>query len=137
MKNGNESFIRDYVKRQSLLADNKPLKKWLKEMKNKKQQDKNDIVERANPTCEIAENYDTEKLEDLRIPEECFYSQYDEDTLEAVMDEQMKMVKLLKKCNKSKHLANRVLIIFDDLVGSSLFSGKKDNPFKKLNSNHR
>jgi pyruvate dehydrogenase complex dehydrogenase (E1) component len=127
----------DFIKRQSLLADNKPLKKWLKEMKNKKQKENNDIVERANPTCEIAENYDTEKLVDLRIPDECFYSQYDEDTLEAVMDEQMKMVKLLKKCNKSKHLANRVLIIFDDLVGSSLFSGRRDNPFKKLNSNHR
>jgi len=27
--------------------------------------------------------------------------------------------------------------VFDDLVGSSLFSAKKDNPFKKLNSNHR
>jgi len=125
------------VKRQSLLADNKPLKKWLKEMKNKKQKDNNDIVERANPTCEIAENYDIEKLEDARIPEECFYSMYDEDTLQEIMDEQMRMVKLLKKCGKSKHLANRILIVFDDLVGSSLFSNRKDNPFKKLNSNHR
>jgi hypothetical protein len=76
-------------------------------MKNKKQKDNNDIVERANPTCEIAEGYDTEKLEDLRIPEECFYSMYDEDTLQEIMDEQMRMVKLLKKCGKSKHLANR------------------------------
>ena len=106
-------------------------------MKNKKQKDNNDIVERANPTCEIAENYDIEKLEDARIPEECFYSMYDEDTLQEIMDEQMRMVKLLKKCGKSKHLANRILIVFDDLVGSSLFSNRKDNPFKKLNSNHR
>ncbi len=29
------------------------------------------------------------------------------------------------------------MIIFDDLVGSNLFSGRKDNPFKKLNTNHR
>jgi hypothetical protein len=100
------------VKRQQLLADNKPLKKWLKEMKNKKQKDNLDIVERSNPTCEIAENYDLEKLEDLRIPEECFHSVYDEDSLQDIMDEQMRMVKLLKKCGKSKHLANRILIIF-------------------------
>ena len=30
-----------------------------------------------------------------------------------------------------------MLIIFDDLVGSSLFSNAKKNPFKILNSNHR
>lgn len=36
-----------------------------------------------------------------------------------------------------KNHVNRLLIIFDDLVGSSLFSGKKDNPFKRLNTNHR
>ena len=106
-------------------------------MKNKDKKDKNEIVEHANPACEIETNYDLEKQEDFRIPEECFYSQYDEDTLQQIMDEQMKMVKLLKSCNKSKHLANRILIIFDDLVGSSLFSNRKDNPFKKLNSNHR
>jgi hypothetical protein len=136
-RNGNRSLIRDWVKRQNLIAENKPLKKWLKEMKNKKQKDNNDIVERANPTNEIAEHYELEKLEDFRIPEECFYSMYDEDTLQEIMDEQMRMVKLLKKCEKSKHLANRILIVFDDLVGSSLFSNRKDNPFKKLNSNHR
>jgi len=43
----------------------------------------------------------------------------------------------LKKYKKSKHLANRILIIFDDLVGSSLFSGSRSNPFKKLNTTHR
>lgn len=82
--------------------------------RNEKQETKDnlDIVERSNPTCEIAENYDLEKLEDLRIPEECFHSVYDEDSLQEIMDEQMRMVKLLKKCGKSKHLANRILIIF-------------------------
>lgn len=129
---------RDWVKRQNLLAENKPLKNWLKDMKNKRhQQDKNEIVEHAKESCEIVENYDLKKQDDFRIPEECFYSQYDEETLQDIMDEQMRMVKLLKNCGKSKHLANRILIVFDDLVGSSLFSNRKDNPFKKLNSNHR
>jgi hypothetical protein len=44
---------------------------------------------------------------DFRIPEECFFSDYDADTLQTVMDEQMAIVKLLKKHGKSKHMANR------------------------------
>jgi hypothetical protein len=43
----------------------------------------------------------------------------------------------LKKYKKSKHTANRILFIFDDLVGSQLFSNARGNIFKKLNSNHR
>lgn len=118
------------------MADNKPLKKWLSDMKNKKDED-NPVVQKPNNTTEIAEELDLKPLEDRRIPEECFYSEYNEETLQEIMDEQMKLVKLLKACGKSKHLANRILIVFDDLVGSSLFSNRKDNPFKKLNSNHR
>lgn len=71
------------------------------------------------------------------IAEEYFISDYNEDTLQEIMDEQLNVVRMLKKHKKSKHLANRMLIVFDDLVGSSLFSGKKDNPFKILNANHR
>lgn len=57
--------------------------------------------------------------------------------MEGIANEQMKMVELLKKYNKSKHLANRVLIIFDDLVGSSLFGNQRNNFFKGLNTRHR
>lgn len=71
------------------------------------------------------------------IPEEYFIAEYDENTLSEIMEEQLKIIRLLKKHNKTKHLANRMLIVFDDLVGSSLFSNRKDNPFKKLNTNHR
>ena len=134
-KNGIGTFYyNSRVKRQQLLAENKPLKRWLKALKEKKDEE-NVVVSKPNPGCEI--EADLEPMDDFRIPEECFYSSYDEDTLGEIMNEQMKMVKLLKKCGKSKHLANRILIVFDDLVGSSLFSAKKDNPFKKLNSNHR
>lgn len=113
-------------------------------MKAKRDQD-NPVVAKPNMCGEEVQNIPTKKLDDFRIPEECFYSEYNEETLQEIMDEQMKMVRLLKECGKSKHLANRyneklifrILIIFDDLVGSSLFSNRKDNPFKKLNSNHR
>lgn len=54
------------------------------------------------------------------------------------MDEQDKMVKLLKKHGKSKYLANRILWLFDDMVGSNLFSGsKKNNVFLELTVRHR
>jgi hypothetical protein len=124
------------VKRQQLLGENKPLKKWLKMMARKKD-DSNEVVQHSVNTDGIESDVDLNRMTDFRIPEECFYSEYDEDTLNEIMEEQMRMVKLLKKAGQSKHLANRLLIVFDDLVGSSLFSGKKDNPFKKLNSNHR
>ncbi len=71
------------------------------------------------------------------IPEECFYSNYAEEDLSKMMKEQKKMIKMLKDHGKSKHLANRILIIFDDLVGSTLFSNARDNFFKMLNANHR
>jgi len=126
----------DWVKRQQLLGENKPLKKWLKMQAHRKEEE-NAVIQHSINTDGIETDVDLQKMTDFRIPEECFYSDYNEDTLADIMGEQMRMVKLLKKAGQSKHMANRLLIIFDDLVGSSLFSGRKDNPFKKLNSNHR
>ena len=47
------------------------------------------------------------------------------------------MINNLKEGGSTKFLANRMLIIFDDLVGSSLFSQRKKDPFKILNTTHR
>lgn len=68
--------------------------------------DDNPVVE--GPKMEV----DLPKFEDGYIPEECFYTDYDEETLSAIMEEQLKMVRLLKSKGKSKHLANRILFIF-------------------------
>jgi len=122
----------DWVKKMDLLADNTALKQWLK---NKEPEDKNKVVQ--DPPKSMDTQISTSPLVDKKIPEECFYSDYDEDTLQEIMDEQIGIVRMLKKHGKSKHLANRMLIIFDDLVGSKLFSNKKTNPFKMLNTNHR
>lgn len=103
-KNGIGIIFLTRVKRQNLLAENKPLKRWLKALKEKKDEE-NIVVSKPNQSCEI--EADLSPMDDFRIPEECFYSAYDEDTLGEVMNEQMKMVKLLKKCGKSKHMANR------------------------------
>ena len=74
---------------------------------------------------------------DPRIPEENMMTEYNQPMLLELMEEQMAMIEWLKSEGKTKHLADRILIIFDDMVGSALFGGKKDNPFKRLNTNHR
>lgn len=100
-------------------------------------EDENKVVQSAPPGRELEGLVNPKPLTDFRIPENHFYSEYDEATLVSIMEEQMAVVRLLKKHEQSKHLANRLLIIFDDLVGSSLFNGRRDNPFKRLNTNHR
>jgi Poxvirus A32 protein len=117
----------EWVKKQKLLANNTALKKWLENRTG----EENTVVEAPKIEVELP------KWDGGLIPEDCFHTEYDSDTLQAYMDEQMKMVTLLSQHGKTKHLANRILIIFDDLVGSSLFSNKRNNPFKILNANHR
>lgn len=126
----------DWVKDQKLLIQNKPLIDFVNKKKKKEVEG---VVDRTNEDENEFEGLVPPLDEDFdgKIPEECFFSDYDESTLQEIMDEQMKVVKLLKKHKQSKHLANRILIIFDDLVGSSLFSGTRNNPFKKLNTTHR
>lgn len=134
MRSGIGKITLTRVKDQDLLGDNTKLKEWLK--KEEKKKDENSVVEGAKPAA-LIEGMDLEPLRDFKIPEACFYTEYDEGTLAEIMDEQMNVVKLLKSYGKSKHLANRLLIIFDDCVGSSLFNNRKQNRFKMLNANHR
>jgi hypothetical protein len=126
----------DYIKRKPLLKQNVELKAWVKSMAQKKR--KRGIVEGPpikNEFEGLVDDYDPEF--DGIVPEECFYEDYDEETLRKIYTEQMTMVKLLKKYGKTKHLANRVLIIFDDMVGSILFSNARRNVFKGFNTRHR
>lgn len=126
----------DWVKQQKLLSQNKPLHDFIQNHKRKTPQSQS-IVTPADIQSEFDFVPPLSSEFDGKIPEEHFFNDYDENTLQEIMDEQMKLVKALKKHNKSKHLANRILIIFDDLVGSSLFSGTRNNPFKRLNTTHR
>jgi len=126
----------DLVKQLPLLGDNKPLKDWIKKMEKKNKKEFS-IVEKPSPESAFEGLISTAPLLDKKIPEDNFFSDYDEDGLRSIMEEQMMIVRLLKEHGKSKHLANRVLMIFDDLVGSSLFSNARQNAFKMLNTNHR
>jgi hypothetical protein len=125
----------DYAKELDLICDNIPLKSWIKSLRDKEKT--TDIVARSN-TGDIPELSDgLGPLLDKRIPEENFHLDYDEEFLKSIVAEQMDFVKVLKKHGKSKHLANRVLFIMDDLVGSTLFTNARQNTFKGLNTRHR
>jgi hypothetical protein len=122
-----------WVKKQPLLAENKRLKKFLKKDRQK-EQNANPIV-KPPPETPIA----PEQEEEFSpfIPTENFIPEVDLDDIKQLMDDQMKMIRYLKKKGESRHLANRVLFIFDDVVGSDLFNPSKSNPFRTFNSNHR
>lgn len=121
----------DWVKNQKLLIENKPLKKWIKDQAMKRAAE-NQVVQPAPMDIDAGD----EKFTGF-IPEECFFDDYDDDTFRNIMEEQKKMINLLKSKGISKHLANRILIIFDDLVGSTLFAGSRGSYFKGVNTRHR
>jgi hypothetical protein len=114
-------------------VENKRLKKFLKELKKKKQ-DANPIVKEPEEKPIVPE---FEEEFDPHIPEENFVAEFDIEDIRDMMKSQMQMVSFLKKNKQSKHLANRILFIFDDMVGSELFNQSKSNPFRTFNSNHR
>jgi hypothetical protein len=127
----------DWVKKQKLLVENKPLKAWIKQKIRDHKDDEDKIVQgpKIDPILEGLAN-STEKFSEV-IPEDCFYDDYNDEAFQSIMKEQMMMIRLLKKYDQPKYLANRILIIFDDLVGSSLFSGSRAAYFKGVNTRHR
>jgi hypothetical protein len=125
----------DWVKQQDLLVENLPLKKWLKEFSQKKSEDT--LVQRGAPSMELEGLVNQKEKWSPKISEDCFYESYEEDQLMEIMETQMAVIKLLKKFGQPKTLANRILIVFDDLVGSGLFGGSRGSYFKSLNTRHR
>lgn len=114
------------------MTRNRPLEKWIKELESKHKQD--GLVSRPQVGAALI---DDEPKWQPEIPEDCFFDDYTEERFQNIMEEQMNMIKLLKKHNKPKYMANRILIVFDDLVGSSLFSGARGSYFKGVNTRHR
>lgn len=127
----------DYIKAQpGILKQNIELQDWVEKLLKKRKGSR--LVEGPMVKNEFEGLYDEFQPDfDGVIPEECFLEDYSEDTLRAIYTKQMDLVKLLKKFGKTKHLANRLLIVFDDLVGSSLFSNARSNIFKGFNTRHR
>ena len=125
----------DWVKKQKLLIENLPLKKWVREMSEKKKEDS--VVQKAPIGHELEGLVNARESFSREIPEDHFFDNYDDDTFRNIMEEQKSVINLLKKHGKMKTLANRILIIFDDLVGSALFAGTRGSYFKGVNTRHR
>lgn len=125
----------DVVKEKKLLIENKPLKEFLKSLEEKKKKH-NNIVENPQETG-LEGLVNKKEWFDPKIPEEHFFTSYKDEDLTSIMEEQKNLIDLLKKHDKPKYLANRLLIIFDDLVGSNLFAGSRGSYFKGLNTRHR
>jgi len=123
------------VKDQKLIIENQPLKKWLRDMARKKQDD--GVVSKAPVSAELEGLVNQKDKFTGKIPEEHFFHTYNDTKFMEIMEEQMSLIKALKKYDQPKYLANRILIIFDDLVGSSLFSGSRGSYFKGVNTRHR
>lgn len=116
----------DYVRKRPLRGENVALKKFLE----KKGKGDNPVVGRKTVVDDAGKH-------DPHIPDDCFMTEYDEATLQQIMKNQMDAIETIEGLGGTKHLADRILFIFDDLVGSSLFSGARRSPFKMLNTNHR
>lgn len=127
----------DWVKRQKLVSENKELKEWVRKKVKEQDMDEDKIVQgpKVDPVLEGLVN-STEEFSEF-IPEHHFFDDYNDEAFRGIMEEQMAMIKLLKKYDQPKYLANRILIIFDDLVGSSLFAGSRGSYFKGVNTRHR
>lgn len=91
----------------------------------------------ALPPPGLTKRGHSKKEFDGKLLKKHMHAHYDESDLQEVMDTQMSEIKRLKRHGKTKHAADRQLLVFDDLVGSNLFSGKKDNPFIRLNTTMR
>jgi hypothetical protein len=133
----------DWARKQKILGENKKLKRYLKRRKSKE----DTIVSQRPLDVEfdlLVGPNDPEKHmkgeEDKftgKIPEQNFITHYDENTLMDIIGEQQRVVEMLKEDGKSRHMADRILLLFDDLVGSALFSRRQDSPFTILNTTHR
>lgn len=88
------------------MTENKPLKEWVR--KQSEQKDFNKVVQPTPVSKALQGLVNLEETDfDGLIKEKYFLSEYNEGTLMEIMDEQMTIVKELKKHKKSKHLANR------------------------------
>jgi hypothetical protein len=130
-----------------LLGPNKKYLKFLKKVRNKQGKNVQLRVLLESPDTDLDEEIrELEKLykTDLKIPETCFHSEYTEETLQVILDKQDEKVRFIRENlpedqdDNAKYYIDRLLLVFDDLVGSNLFSNRQGhNPFKTLSVRHR
>jgi hypothetical protein len=117
------------VQEWDLQKENKPLQKALKKLEEK------GLMTMILP--DLKKKGDPTKKFDGRIPKENFIEELDPDRLQDFMDEQQELVDFLLENGLSRWLSNRVLFIFDDIVGSDLLGSRRDEAFKIFNTRLR
>ncbi len=124
----------DHLKKQKLTVPNTPLKAILKKMIEKNKKIKGLVERSVGNASELQDIVDKIESHTPEIAEEHFFDDYDDDVFMAIMKEQKAMVEFLHEHDYPKYLADRLLVIFDDLVGSDLFKSKF---FRGFNTRHR
>ncbi len=123
----------DYVKQLKCQIENKPLKDWCRKMEQR--ESLNSPLQPAPIGIQFGSILE-EKFSPT-IPEDHFFDEYVMSKFKKIMDDNKRMVDMLKDHGKLKTLANRILFIFDDQVGSDLFYGKLKKYFTGVNTRHR
>jgi hypothetical protein len=132
-----------YAKTLNLRKENVELKKFIIDYLAKKKKEMNSAVvpDDVPPFLLDAlhgKKDDEEKRRfDPKLQDDCLYEEYTQEDLLKLIDEQQQMIDFLKEQGKPKHLADRVLFILDDLVGSDLYTRSTKDPFKIINTIHR
>lgn len=130
----------EYLFEQDILVENVALRKLLQELKDNPKVREDIIQERPDQLTDqdlCAPTKIMEKTFSKKIDKKNCMTDYDEHTINGILNQQQHMIDLLSKLGKSKYIADRLLLVCDDMVGSELFSGARSNLFKKANSNHR
>jgi hypothetical protein len=106
----------DYIKKKKLLVENIPLKEWIKQQSRPPRE--NQVVQKMSAASEF-EGLVADRDPDFDgiVPENCFFEDYDEEVLRDIYEQQMQIVKLLKKHGKTKHLANRYYLLNQNFIG--------------------
>jgi len=124
-----------YAQQLPVLVENKPLKNWI--LKQKQNRDDKLVVQPV-PIDKVFESLMDDEPFKPEIPESCFH--HGDSVVGAVkkiLDNNKKIVDLLDEHGQMKTLADRILIICDDQVGSDLFVGPLKKYFVGANTRHR
>jgi hypothetical protein len=124
-----------FAQRLKVLVENKPLKNWLRQMSDKRASDS--IVQPLSLDKRFDSLLDDDKFQP-EIPESCFFHGNEVVAeIRKLLDKNKEVVDLLDEHGKMKTLADRILIIADDQVGSDLFVGPLKKYFVGANTRHR
>lgn len=127
-----------WVKKQKFLAKNTALKEFFKSLQEAEpEEDKLVQNKRVDTQMDMVRNDPPEDTFTGFIPEECFVDFYTDEKLKEILDEQKSIIDLLEKYGRSKHVADRILMVFDDPVGMDLYTNCMKSYFKGINTRHR